>query len=135
MYKGTNPEVDSYSVFWDNKRLSETTLSSQLKKLGISDIFVCGVAYDVCVGATAVDALKSGYRTVLLDDCCRGVDLVDIEKTKSTVIGDNGVIVTSSQVLSMVEGKDRRPELGLKLALEIKKSIKSDVNKNGDKSA
>lgn len=135
VYKGTNPEVDSYSVFWDNKRLSETTLSSQLQKLGISDIYVCGVAYDVCVGATAVDALKSGYRTILVDDCCRGVDLVDIEKTKSTVIADNGVIISSCQVLPMVEGKDRRPELGLKLAMEIKKNKKTscDVNKNGNK--
>ncbi|KAJ8679746.1 hypothetical protein QAD02_015533 [Eretmocerus hayati] len=125
VYKGTNPEVDSYSVFWDNKRLTETTLSAQLKRLGISDIYVCGLAYDVCVGATARDALKSGYRTILIDDCCRGVDLVDIEKTKATLMGDNGVIVTSSQVKAMVEGRDRRPELGYKLAMEISASIEN----------
>ncbi|KAL0112505.1 hypothetical protein PUN28_012077 [Cardiocondyla obscurior] len=120
IYKGTNPEVDSYSVFWDNKKLTETTLSSQLQEKGATDIYICGLAYDVCVGATAVDALTSGYRTILIDDCSRGVDLVDIEKTKATVIGSNGVIVNSSQVKAMVEGRDRRPELGYKLALEIK---------------
>ncbi|XP_014206974.1 uncharacterized protein LOC106638368 [Copidosoma floridanum] len=125
VYKGTNPEIDSYSVFWDNKRLSETSLHSQLREIGATDVFVCGVAYDVCVGATAVDALGSGYRTVMIDDCCRGVDLVDIEKTKATIMGSHGVVVTSSQVLAMVEGKDRRPELGYKLAMEIKKSRKA----------
>lgn len=50
IYKGTNPEVDSYSVFWDNKKLSDTSLNSQLKEKGITDIYVCGLAYDVCVG-------------------------------------------------------------------------------------
>nr|XP_012216211.1 PREDICTED: uncharacterized protein LOC105668413 [Linepithema humile] len=126
IYKGTNPEVDSYSVFWDNKKLTQTTLSSQLQAKGVTDIYICGLAYDVCVGATAVDALTSGYRTILIDDCSRGVDLVDIEKTKATVIASNGVIVNSSQVKAMVEGRDRRPELGYKLALEIKHKLNLD---------
>ncbi|KAH0564323.1 nicotinamidase [Cotesia glomerata] len=128
IYKGTNPEVDSYSVFWDNKKLTTTTLSSQLQDKGATDIYICGLAYDVCVGATAVDALTSGYRTILIDDCSRGVDLVDIEKTKAMVIASNGVIVNSSQVKAMVEGRDRRPELGYKLALEIKQFLKETIN-------
>lgn len=125
IYKGTNPEVDSYSVFWDNKKMQETTLSSQLQEKSVTDIYICGLAYDVCVGATAVDALKSGYRTILIDDCSRGVDLVDIEKTKATVISSSGVIVNSNQVKAMVEGRDRRPELGYNLALEIKRKFDS----------
>lgn len=123
IYKGTNPAVDSYSVFWDNKKMQETTLSSQLQEKGVTDIYICGLAYDVCVGATAVDALRSGYRTILIDDCSRGVDLVDIEKTKATVIASSGVIVNSNQVKAMVEGRDRRPELGYKLAMEIKEKL------------
>lgn len=55
--------------------------------------------FNECVlGATAVDALAIGYRTILLDDCSRGVDLLEIEKTKNTVIKNNGVIVNSNQV-------------------------------------
>lgn len=98
VYKGINPEIDSYSVFHDNQKMSETTLNAQLKAKGITDIYVCGLAYDVCVGATALDAISSGYRTILLDDCCRGVDLKDIESIKETVISRNGVIVTSNKV-------------------------------------
>ncbi|XP_035899450.1 uncharacterized protein LOC118506435 isoform X3 [Anopheles stephensi] len=129
VYKGTNPEVDSYSVFWDNKKLSDTTLCAQLRLKGSTDIYVCGLAYDVCVGATAIDALSAGYRTILIDDCCRGVDLNDIESTKQTVISSNGVIVSSREVKAMVEGRDRRPELGYKLAMELKNS-ESDLSKN-----
>lgn len=129
VYKGTNPEVDSYSVFWDNKKLSDTTLCGQLRMKGASDIYVCGLAYDVCVGATAIDALSAGYRTVLIDDCCRGVDLNDIESTKQTVISNNGVIVHSREIKAMVEGRDRRPELGYKLAMELK-NADSDLSKN-----
>ncbi|XP_019865695.2 nicotinamidase [Aethina tumida] len=122
VYKGTNPDVDSYSVFWDNKKMTDTTLCAQLRMKNATDIYICGLAYDVCVGATAVDALAIGYRTILLDDCSRGVDLLDIEKTKNTVIKNNGVIINSNQVKAMVEGRDRRPELGYKLAMELNMS-------------
>lgn len=120
IYKGTNSEVDSYSVFWDNKKLSDTSLNVQLQQRGTSDIYVCGLAYDVCVGATAIDAMSAGYRTILIDDCCRGVDLKDIEHTKQTVVSNDGIIVHSKDVKAMVEGRDRRPELGYKLAMELR---------------
>lgn len=54
------------------------------------------------VGATTADALSIGFRTILIDDCCRGVELVDIEKTKNSVIANHGVIVTSSQVRAII---------------------------------
>lgn len=107
-----------------------------LRARNVTDLYLCGLAYDVCVGnfffkkiffllgksvvaSTAKDAIASGYRTVLLDDCCRGVDLLDIEKTKNHIRENHGLVVDSSQVRDMVEGNDRRPELGLKLALEL----------------
>lgn len=50
------------------------------------------------LGATAVDALSVGYRTILIDDCCRGTDVHDIEHTKEKVISNHGVVVHSSEV-------------------------------------
>ncbi|EDW38557.1 GL12667 [Drosophila persimilis] len=131
VYKGTNPEVDSYSVFWDNKKLSDTTLNAQLKMKGATDIYVCGLAYDVCVGATAVDALSAGYRTILIDDCCRGTDFHDIEHTKEKVVTSDGVIVHTADVKAMAEGRDRRPELGYKLAMELKSPDSVLSQRNG----
>ncbi|CAH1725196.1 nicotinamidase isoform X1 [Aphis gossypii] len=129
IYKGTISDVDSYSVFWDNKKLTQTTLGTQLAQLNATDIYVCGLAYDVCVGATVADALSIGYRTILIDDCCRGVDLNDIEKTKNHVVKNHGVIAQSHEIKTMVEGRDRRPELGYKLALEIEKSMEKENSK------
>lgn len=70
-----------------------------------------------------MDALSVGYRTILIDDCCRGTDFQDIEKTKATVVNNHGVVVNSNEVKAMAEGRDRRPELGYKLALELENSI------------
>lgn len=100
--KGTNPDVDSYSVFFDNQRLSKTTLDAELKSKGISDLYVCGIAYDVCVGFTARDAIQCGYRTILLDDCSRGINLTDIDNLKQTIKSENGVIATTKEVISSI---------------------------------
>ena len=48
--KGSRSDIDSYSAFFDNCKLNETTLNSDLKKYGITDLYVCGLAGDVCVG-------------------------------------------------------------------------------------
>lgn len=48
--KGCHSEVDSYSAFWDNNKLSQTELVRILAEHKVTDVFVCGVAYDVCVG-------------------------------------------------------------------------------------
>jgi hypothetical protein len=56
----------------------------------------------ILLGATAIDALSSGYRTVLIDDCCRGVDLQDIETTKESILSDHGIIVQSHEVNTQI---------------------------------
>jgi len=48
--KGCHSEVDSYSAFWDNNKLSQTELVKVLAEHKVTDVFVCGVAYEVCVG-------------------------------------------------------------------------------------
>ncbi|CAG7726422.1 unnamed protein product [Allacma fusca] len=124
IYKGTNPEVDSYSAFWDNSKLSATALSSELMGKGVTDCYICGIATDYCVGATACHSVELGYRTILISDASRGITLEDIEDTKQKLMDGHGVVINSDEVKPMVQGRDRRPELGLKLALEIKKQIK-----------
>ncbi|XP_050712595.1 nicotinamidase-like [Eriocheir sinensis] len=50
VHKGTDPDTDSYSVFWDNNNKFHTTLNEELQKRGVTGVFVCGVTYDDCVG-------------------------------------------------------------------------------------
>jgi nicotinamidase/pyrazinamidase len=73
--KGTNKEVDSYSGFFDNDRRSATGLGDYLKQKGVIDVYVVGLATDYCVKHTALDAQRLGYRTHVIVDACRGVDL------------------------------------------------------------
>ena len=73
--KGENPLIDSYSAFFDNGHLNKTALDDYLKKKQVSQLFVCGLATDYCVKFTALDAVDLGYKTFLLEDLSRGVDL------------------------------------------------------------
>ncbi|XP_032799639.1 uncharacterized protein LOC116936568 [Daphnia magna] len=120
VHKGIHPDIDSYSAFWDNNKMSKTPLASLLQKKKITDLYVCGLAYDVCVGATASHSLEHGYRTILVDDASRGISLDDIHHTRDSLAEKNAVVVHSSQVKDMVEGRDRRPELGYFQALRLR---------------
>lgn len=39
----------------------------------MTDVYVCGLAYDYCVGSTALDAAKRGYKTYIITDATRSV--------------------------------------------------------------
>jgi len=117
------PYIDSYSAFFDNKKLGHTELEELVRSKGVTDVFVCGIAYDVCVASTAFHAQELGFRTILVDDCSRGIKSEDIEKTKDKIKENNGCVIHSSEAKSMVQGRDRRVELGYQLALECRKMI------------
>ena len=73
--KGMNPEVDSYSGFFDNARRGDTGLGDFLKEKGIRTVFVAGLALDYCVKFTALDAVSLGFETYLIVDATRAVNL------------------------------------------------------------
>jgi nicotinamidase/pyrazinamidase len=73
--KGTDAGIDSYSGFFDNGHRKATGLGDWLKSKGVTDVFVCGLATDYCVKFTALDAVGLGFKTHLVEDACRGVNL------------------------------------------------------------
>ena len=73
--KGVNPEVDSYSAFYEADGKSKTILADWLKEQDITEVFVCGLATDFCVSWSALDAVKEGFRTFIVEDACRGIDV------------------------------------------------------------
>ncbi len=75
-YKGTDPGVDSYSAFFDNAARRATGLGGYLRQSGVDEVILVGLATDYCVKFSALDALRLGFRTRLVEDGCRGVDLV-----------------------------------------------------------
>lgn len=74
-YKGTDPQIDSYSGFFDNGHRHSTGLEDYLRSEGIKKIYLCGLATDYCVKWTALDAVRLGFETYVVEDACRGVEL------------------------------------------------------------
>lgn len=73
--KGTDPQIDSYSGFFDNGKRGDTGLAAWLKEQGVTELTLCGLATDYCVKFTALDALDCGFKVNLHLAACRGVDL------------------------------------------------------------
>jgi nicotinamidase/pyrazinamidase len=73
--KGTDPGIDSYSGLFDNGHRKSTGLGEWLKAQGVTDVFVCGLAMDYCVKFTALDAAQMGFKTHLIEDASRGVNV------------------------------------------------------------
>lgn len=74
--KGVDPLCDSYSGFRDNLR-RPTGLAAQIRARvpGAERVFLTGLAYDFCVGWTALDAVEEGFEAVVLKDATRPVGL------------------------------------------------------------
>ena len=73
--KGTHPELDSYSGFFDNGHKKATGLDGWLREQGITELAVLGLATDYCVKFTVLDALQLGFGVTLIAEGCRAVNL------------------------------------------------------------
>lgn len=67
--KATTRAAEAYSGF------QGTDLKELLGRQGVRRAFVCGLATDYCVKATALDARKAGLDVIVLEDAIRGVEL------------------------------------------------------------
>ena len=98
--KGTESDGDSYSGFYNNQKfLKKTCLDDELKAHNITNVYICGLATDVCVAATVRDGLKFNYKITLVEDACRGVDRNSIEATKNELLNAGANIVTSKELI------------------------------------
>jgi nicotinamidase/pyrazinamidase len=73
--KGFHRDIDSYSAFMEADHRTTTGLAAYLKARGIDTVFVVGLATDFCVGWTAIDARHAGFRTYVIADATRAIDL------------------------------------------------------------
>ena len=73
--KGFRRAIDSYSAFFENDRTTATGLAGYLRDRGLTRVFLAGLAYDYCVGYSALDARRLGLDAIILRDACRAIDL------------------------------------------------------------
>ncbi|HEV2722415.1 MAG TPA: bifunctional nicotinamidase/pyrazinamidase [Thermoanaerobaculia bacterium] len=98
--KGTDPAIDSYSTFFDNGRRKSTGLEEDLRGRGVTDVYLAGLATDYCVLWSARDAVELGFRTHVVRDGCRGVDLApgDSERAFEEMRGLGVEVITSEAI-------------------------------------
>jgi len=102
--KGTDAGIDSYSGLFDNGHRKSTGLGEWLKTSGVTEVFVCGLATDYCVKYTALDAVQMGFKTFLVEDASRGVNLQsnDVRKAIEEMKQAGVATVQSSDIIKTV---------------------------------
>ena len=73
--KGYRESIDSYSAFTENDGVTQTGLAGYLRERGLQRLFFAGVAYDFCVGFSAVAAARLGFDAYVVQDLSRAVGL------------------------------------------------------------
>ena len=98
--KGFRREIDSYSAFFENDRTTATGLAGYLRERGVTRVFFAGLAYDYCVGYSALDARRLGFPAFIIRDACRAIDLNGSAAKIETEFARAGVTVIDSPQLS-----------------------------------
>jgi nicotinamidase/pyrazinamidase len=98
--KGYRPQIDSYSAFFENDRVTPTGLAGYLEERNLSRVFLAGLAYDYCVGYSALDARRLGLQAVVIRDACRAIDLEGSVAKMEAEFDQAGVMLIESAELS-----------------------------------
>jgi nicotinamidase/pyrazinamidase len=101
--KGIDPEIDSYSTFFDNAKRRATGLGDYLHQRGVREVFICGLATDYCVKFSALDSQDLGLQTHVIEDACRGVNLRpdDSKNAIAEMRAAGASIIDSGEVLRL----------------------------------
>lgn len=91
--KGFRPGIDSYSAFVENDLATPTGLEGYLRTRGITDLTFVGLATDFCVAWSAIDAARLGFRSTVVLDLCRAIDLDGSLAAATQSMTDAGVEV------------------------------------------
>lgn len=77
--KGTNPDIDSYSAFFENDRKTQPrfgdgrTFTEMMRDHGVRTLVFAGLAFDYCVGWNALDAKAEGFDVYVVMDATKGI--------------------------------------------------------------
>lgn len=104
--KGTDPDTDCFSGFFDCAGGKATEMDVFLKDYGIEHVFVAGLATNYCVKETALDGVKLGFKVTLVEDACRGIDKVGCRvKTAIEEMKNGGVAFVKSEQMNYPTAK------------------------------
>ena len=93
--KGMNPEIDSYSAFFDNGHRKSTGLADYLRGRGVTEVSIAGLAADYCVYFTAKDALAEGFAATVIEDATRAISAAGWATAKADLVQRGGQVLRS----------------------------------------
>ncbi|GAC1358753.1 MAG: bifunctional nicotinamidase/pyrazinamidase [Acidobacteriaceae bacterium] len=89
--KGFRSRIDSYSAFFENDGTTPTGLAGYLRERNLKRLFFTGLAYDFCVGFSAVAAADLGFESIVIEDLSRSVSLSGTVARTNQAFADRGV--------------------------------------------
>lgn len=103
--KGMHPWIDSYSVLYENDRVTRTGLYGYLSNLKVTRLFLAGLAFDYCVYNTALDAVGHEIETIVIEDLTRAVDIpAGSRELAANTMRSRGVRIINSTDIDEIRG-------------------------------
>lgn len=100
--KASEATVDTYSAFrnnWNEQGQRPTTgLAGYLRERAVSDVYICGLARDVCVQWSVEDAIEAGFSAHVLWDLTRSVDPGNDDAVRDNLAGRGAEILTAAEL-------------------------------------
>lgn len=98
LLKGTADKDDGYSAF----QATNVSLTNFLHENKITNLYVCGLATDYCVKASALDAINQGFHTYVITDAVKGVNVNpgDDKKALQEMYQAGCILINSSDVVA-----------------------------------
>ena len=93
--KGTDPNIDSYSAFFDNGHRKATGLAAYLRGRGVTRVYLAGLAAEYCVYFTAKDALAEGFEAIVLAEATRAISAEGWAAAQANLRQHGGHVVSS----------------------------------------
>jgi nicotinamidase/pyrazinamidase len=93
-----DPEIDSYSGFYDNDHKKSSGLTGFLHERKADDLYFCGLAADVCVYFSIKDALQEGFSATLIEDATRAIDADEYQRVRKEITEKGCKIINSSDL-------------------------------------
>ncbi|WP_019221467.1 bifunctional nicotinamidase/pyrazinamidase [Bartonella senegalensis] len=89
--KGYNQKIDSYSAFFENDQKTPTGLQVYLQEHGFTQLAMCGLATDFCVGFSALHAMQCGFNVSVSLNACAGIDVNGSLNTMLKTMNESGI--------------------------------------------
>lgn len=97
--KGMDATIDSYSAFYDNGHQKNTGLTGYLKDKNVNEVYLTGLAGDICVYYSALDSLQEKFETFIIEDATRPVNQKDFNDAKDIFVKKGGKLIQSKDLI------------------------------------